>query len=178
MGWAARANRHSNEFARLSPEAQALVQAQESREFSTHSPEAEELTDQQRLRELAGQITTEAQLQRILDDVQPQSLRGEVEAQIRPWCAFTAPVLLGPDSRPVRPEPLVTVTPTDPADAESAAVLEAAINHEVRGDLLANEIRPAQRPVFGCTCNRYGCQASLGHGPCDEGAAFARGLTR
>lgn len=91
MGWAARTNPQSNEFARLSPAAQGLVEAQDGRVFAQASPEAEELTDQQRIRELAAQIRDEAHLQRILDDVRPQSVRALVEAQIRPWVTYVTP---------------------------------------------------------------------------------------
>jgi hypothetical protein len=51
----------------------------------------EELQETQRIRELAARITTEAQFQKILDDVEPQAARGEVEKKIRPWLRFPAP---------------------------------------------------------------------------------------
>lgn len=144
MGWAARANHRSDEFARLSPEAQALVQAQESREFAAASPAAEELADQQRLREFAAQIQDEAQLQTILDDVRPQSIRADVEAQIRPWCAFTwtGEDAAGDDL------PIVRVTPTDEAGAERAALLEAAINRDICTVIEFPGAQPADHESF------------------------------
>jgi hypothetical protein len=51
----------------------------------------EELQDTQRIRELAARITTEAQFQSILDQVEPQAARDEVEKKIRPWLRFPAP---------------------------------------------------------------------------------------
>jgi hypothetical protein len=99
MGHAARRNPRSQDFARLSPEAQALVQAQERRAFSAHSPEAEELAGQQRLRELAAHVRGETHFQAILDTGGPQSIRAHVEAQIRPWVTFPPP------SEPVESDP-------------------------------------------------------------------------
>lgn len=92
----------------------------------------EEVVEQQRVRELAAAIRDEAHLQQILDDVQPQSLRTLVEAQIRPWCAFPA---------------IVTITPTDPTDAEPATILEIVINREILDQEIADLIQPAWRPV-------------------------------
>jgi hypothetical protein len=51
----------------------------------------EELQDTQRIRELAARITTEAQFQSILDQVEPQAVRDEVEKKIRPCLRFPAP---------------------------------------------------------------------------------------
>lgn len=138
MGWAARTNPRSDEFARLSPAAQGLVEAQDGRVFAQHSPDAEELTDQQRIRELAAQIPDEAHLQRILDDVRPQSVRALVEAQIRPWCTFDRPdrprILAGPLA--LRPD-LETFEPTVPdVDAFDAARRDITDGHgaDLQGD--------------------------------------------
>jgi hypothetical protein len=84
MGYAARRN----------PIAQAAA---------ARAPELGELVEHQRIRELAAHIQTEAQLQHILDQVRPSSIRDAVEAQIRPWCAFTRPPLLGADGELIMP---------------------------------------------------------------------------
>jgi porphobilinogen deaminase len=175
MGYAARRN----------PIAQAAA---------ARAPELGELVNHQRIRELAAHIQTEAQLQHILDQVRPSSIRGMVEAQIRPWCAFTRPPVLGPDGALIMPDqdltvdklpvpvvPVVRVTPTDLADADAAVLLEAALSREALQQEIAESIHPAQQPIVTddrpvCTCRRFGCRAQTGDGPCDGGESFARSL--